>query len=59
MKEQDKSIAVSRHQTDKLAYRTNGQSHELEATGDIAKGFAVAASAVLGFLIGFLSVSRS
>jgi osmotically-inducible protein OsmY len=38
--------------SDEIKVRT--QNHEVEIKGDVAKGIAVAASAVLGFAIGFL-----
>ena len=54
MKDQTKKIGDPRQQSDGFAYSTDGKKHHVQAKGDAAKGLAVAASVIAGFLIGVL-----
>ena len=59
MKEQNKSVELMPKQSGKLAYRTDGHNHEIIASEDIAKGITVAASAIFGFLAGYLATRNN
>ena len=49
-----KAEKAIRRQSDEIEINTNGRNHQVKAKGDAAKGLAAAASAVGGFIIGFL-----
>ena len=53
MKEQTKKIEAWR-QSDEFVYKTDGNNHQVEAKGNVAKGLAVVASVILGFIFGVL-----
>ncbi|MDR1836457.1 MAG: hypothetical protein LBQ89_02255 [Treponema sp.] len=49
-----KAEKAIRRQADEIVMNSDGKNHQIEAKGDAAKGLAAAASAVGGFVIGFL-----
>jgi len=46
------------HQPDGIEISTDGRNHRVKASGNTAKGVAVAASAIVGFAVGFLLARR-
>ena len=53
MNEQGKEIANQRPQSSGFVYTTNGENHQISAKGPAANGLAVAASAIIGFIVGY------
>jgi hypothetical protein len=54
MNEQGKEIANRRPQSSGFVYTTNGVNHRISTRGPAANGLAAAASAVIGFIIGYI-----
>ena len=52
MSNEKEENANQQPEPDEFVYSTDGKSHKVEAKGDAAKGLAVAASAIGGFIIG-------
>jgi len=58
MIEQERRIEKKQKRNEEIEYTTDGENHKFKAKGDTAKGLAVAASAITGFVIGYILMRR-